>query len=163
MYIPTNDKRVIFVFVKIYMWDKDTAAPKVVDIQLGDDAGFLSWLGIDLVDEKETPLKEKTEKKIDPVSEEKEVYSKEDIVPTMKEAKVIRREDTPPVKKKKKDTSRQDVDDLIKKKSQTEESAYSGIWSNRKKGSSGAKRWGGWRWGAGERVKMKREMMKRKK
>ena len=127
------------------MWETDKQ-PKVVDNLLGDDAGFLSWLGIDLAEEK---TKEKEDPKI--VEPKEGVYAKDDIVPEMKEAKVITRDEAPAkpsVKKKKEDTSRKEVDDLIKKKSQTEESPY-GAMSARKKTPAGRRWWSGR--GAGQR------------
>lgn len=136
------------------MSDKTTWSAKVVDNLFGDDAGFLSWLGIDApadsTNEKEIVVVKKKEKNNDDVPSEKKeekkhpVYAKDDIIPSMKEAKVIRS-----ARDEKKDTSRKDVDDLIKRKTQTDKSAYSDIMSWKRSGgartNTGSRTWAGWR------------------
>lgn len=111
------------------MSEKDTQ-PKIFDGWFGDDAGFLSGLGITVESKEEIKIIDKPVVAKKSVSK-KPVYDKDDIVPTMKEAKVIRREE-PKKPEKKDDSSRKDVDDLIKKKSQTEESAYKDIWGSKR-------------------------------
>lgn len=95
------------------------------DSMFGDDAGFLSWLGIEVqlpeVEDEEDDLQEV--EKTPPVTEQE---------PTkMKEARVIKKasetedsieaeEDTHSQAQKKDDKSRKEVDDLISKKSQSD-------------------------------------------
>jgi len=138
------------------MSEKSTQS-KAFDWWFGDDAGFLSGLGIAVQSkEEDTPKIPEPEKK-EKSKAKKSVYDKDDIIPTMKEAKVIRREEPKKIIKKD-DSSRKDVDDLIKKKSQTDESAYKDIWArkrstswNRSTWRSTGRTWGRstWRWRGG--------------
>lgn len=106
-------------------------SPKVVDSIFGDDAWFLSGLGIDVAsapkqpEEKSVVSEVQNEDQSSVVSvvspketKKKEVYV-EDFVPTLREARVITREEVKPQKPKKAENA---VDELIKKKSQ--EAAY---------------------------------------
>lgn len=112
-----------------------------VDGGFGDDAGFLSWLWIDLwseePEEKEMAKKEEKKEK----ASKEDIYMEDDIKPEMTEAKVIKRTTVPkkklqPKKKAPDSKTRNDVDDLIKRKSQTEQSAYSDIGWRKKKGGT---------------------------
>ncbi len=108
------------------MSESEKAQKKPADQFLGDDAGFLSWLGIDLAPSKKSKKAsaakeiEKVEPEIEEVEPEKD--NDREFVPTMKEAKVISRsaQPTKPAPKKK-EKVRNEVDELIKKKSGVDE------------------------------------------
>ncbi len=133
------------------MTDTDKNLKKWTDAFLGDDAGFLSWLGIDIAPAKKggkkTPTpKEEVKEVVEEVKVVVEPDDGRDFVPSMKEAKVISRSEQPvkPVAKKK-EKVRNEVDELIKKKSGVDELGGSAPTFNRwaRPAAGGAGKWRG--------------------
>lgn len=75
------------------MCPKEANNPKLAQETTGDDAGFLSWLGISFGDQPTETVAQEVDTEKEPIEEEvtPTVYAKEDIVPTIKEARVVSR------------------------------------------------------------------------
>lgn len=128
------------------MTDSDKITKKSSDQFLGDDAGFLSWLGIDIVSPKKASKKAPKEEVVVEEKKPEEVKTPEkEHIPSLREARVISREE--PQKQqvqKKKEKARNEVDELIKKKSWVDELWGGSILFTRgaPRGAAPAK----WRW-----------------